>query len=89
MKSEEKTVLDMFNTEVRLCDSVAVVTKGLVGEVWDIPEEKNPEEIKIRVLFRMSKDSDTIQAEKENAFELVNLKEVVTRNTRPFNKVEF
>ena len=88
MKSEEKKTLDMFNTEVRLCDSVAVVTKGLVGEVWDIPEE-NPKEIKIRVLFRTSKDSDTIQAEKENVFEFVSTDEIVTRNTRPFNKVVF
>ena len=80
--------LDMFNTEIRLCDSVAVVNKGIIGEVWDIP---NPESVKVRVLFRVSKNNGIVelQAENGNVFELVSADEVVTRNTRPFYNVIF
>ena len=82
---EEKRTLDMFNTEVRLCDSVAIIDKGIVGEVWDIP---NPEQVKVRVQFKMT-DGKELQAEKDNSFELVSSNKVVTRNTRPHYNVNF
>lgn len=82
---EEKRTLDMFNTEIRLCDSVAIIDKGIVGEVWDIP---NPEQVKVRVQFKMT-DSNELQAEKDNSFELVSSNEIVTRNTRPHYNVNF
>lgn len=82
---EEKRTLDMFNTEIRLCDSVAIIDKGIVGEVWDIP---NPEQVKVRVQFKMT-DSNELQAQKDNSFELVSSNEIVTRNTRPHYNVNF
>lgn len=82
---EEKRTLDMFNTEIRLCDSVAIIDKGIVGEVWDIP---NPEQVKVRIQFKMT-DSNELQAEKDNSFELVSSNEIVTRNTRPHYNVNF
>lgn len=82
---EEKRTLDMFNTEIRLCDSVAIIDKGIVGEVWDIP---NPEQVKVRIQFKMT-DSNELQAEKDNSFELVSSNEIVTRNTRPHYNINF
>ena len=59
--------------------------KGIVGEVWDIP---NPEQVKVRVQFKMT-DSNELQAQKDNSFELVSSNEIVTRNTRPHYNVNF